>query len=205
MSKIKVCILDYGSGNVGSVFNMMRLINPEVYISNNPKNIQSATHLILPGVGAFGASMDKIKKTIPIDILKMEVIERRKPFLGICVGMQVLADTGFEFGESPGLGWIPGKVRRIKAENVPLPHVGWNEIHAEKSSPLFNKFQHDPDFYFVHSYCFDPENSENVIATTVYGEKFASAISMNNIFGVQFHPEKSQQSGRVLLENFCAL
>lgn len=205
MRKPKVCILNYGSGNVGSVFNILKLINPEVVISNEPEEILKASHLVLPGVGAFGASMEKIRKTIPLEVLKDEVFKKNKPFLGICVGMQVLADIGYEFGEHQGLGWIPGEVRRIKAGKLPLPHVGWNEAEIKKKGPLFSRFQDNPDFYFVHSYCFVPKSSAVIQSITTYGEKIVSSIQDKNIFGVQFHPEKSQQSGRVLLENFCQI
>ena len=208
MDENKICILDYGSGNVSSVYNLLLTIiqpNDKVLISNNPKDIISATHIILPGVGAFGASMEKIKRKIDLEILEREILEIKKPFLGICVGMQVLSDVGYEFGEHKGLGWIKGEVRKLEAGNLPLPHIGWNNIEAANNSPLLKGLNDNQDFYFVHSYVFKEKNIENVAARTEYGEKFNSVIAKDNIFGVQFHPEKSQKAGKLLLNNFFRL
>jgi imidazole glycerol-phosphate synthase subunit HisH len=198
----RVCILDYGSGNVRSVFNLLASIGGDVRISNDPGEIESASHLILPGVGAFGASMAKVRDRVPIDAVKREVFDRRKPFLGICVGMQLLADRGLEFGDHAGLGWIPGVVDRLASAPNPLPHIGWNNIDIVRSSPLLDSFQTHQDFYFVHSYVFRPVDPAAVVARTDYGETFAAMIARENIFGVQFHPEKSQKAGRVLMQNF---
>lgn len=202
---MRVCILDYGSGNVQSVYNMLSTIESNVVISNNPDDIVSATHIILPGVGAFGAAMEKIKNTIPMGVLKTEVFEKKKPFLGICVGLQVLADRGFEFGEHYGLGWISGTVEKIETGSLPLPHIGWNSIKIVNHSPLLDHFDNNQDFYFVHSFAFKEKNATNIVATTEYGQEFNSIISKDNIYGVQFHPEKSQKAGKVLLENFLKI
>ena len=130
MSSKKVCILDYGSGNVQSVFNIFQTITDQVVISNQAREISSASHIVLPGVGAFGSAIKKIKNKIPLNILEKEVINNNKPFLGICIGMQVLAEAGFEFGEHKGLGWIPGKVEKMDAgKDFPLPHIGWNSMY----------------------------------------------------------------------------
>lgn len=202
MTNKKVCILDYGSGNTRSVFNVFTTLTPNVLISNKSADIKNASHIILPGVGAFGASMEKIKNKIPLDTLEHEIIKRSKPFLGICVGMQVLADYGYEFGKHKGLGWISGTVEKIKIKNLILPHVGWNNIDIVRQIPLLDKFKNKQDFYFLHSFIFREKNKKNIAAKTNYGENFNSVIFKNNIFGVQFHPEKSQKVGRVLIENF---
>lgn len=199
---IKVCILDYGSGNTKSVFNIFHSLQSNTVISNAIEDIESATHIILPGVGAFGASMKKIHEQIPIDALEKEVLQKKKPFLGICVGMQVLADVGYEFGEEKGLGWIKGEVRKLETKDLPLPHVGWNNVVVDKSSPITKEFAENIDFYFVHSFAFTPVDKENVIAHTEYGSTFTSVIGKENIFGVQFHPEKSQRAGTLLIKNF---
>ena len=198
----KICILNYGSGNISSVFNMLKTIVNDVIVSNSKQDIQSSSHLILPGVGAFGASMAKIRKTVPINILEQEVLQNKKPFLGICVGMQVLANKGYEFGDYQGLGWIAGAVEKIDAHTLPLPHIGWNSIEILRPVPLLEHFSDEQDFYFVHSFAFKEEEPADVVAKTEYGEKFTSVIAKDNIFGVQFHPEKSQKAGRLLLENF---
>jgi glutamine amidotransferase len=202
---VKVCILDYGSGNVKSVFNLLSSITDDVKISNDISIIEKATHLILPGVGAFGASMSKIKKKLPLDIIENEVFRSKKPFLGICVGMQVLAEKGFEFGEYDGLGWLSGNVIKIDSKDKPLPHIGWNDIQIKHPSPLLHNFDNNQDFYFAHSYAFKTLSDENILATTNYGEEFISAANKENIFGVQFHPEKSQKAGKMLMLNFLSL
>lgn len=200
-----ICILDYGSGNVRSVFNVIATLSDDVRVSNDAAVIESATHIVLPGVGAFAAAMEKIERSIDLGVLATEVLEKGKPFLGICVGLQVLASTGHEFGEHPGLGWIPGTVERLETHGLPLPHVGWNNIAPRQASPLLAHFDGEPDFYFVHSYVFRPAHSGDTVATTCYGTQFTSVVSRGNVHGVQFHPEKSQKAGTQLLRNFLSL
>lgn len=202
MEQKTICILDYGSGNVKSVYNVVHYLGYNVQISNEPEVIRSCTHIILPGVGAFGASMEKIRKNISISILEEEVIQKKKPFLGICVGMQVLADKGMEFGEHKGLGWIGGVVDKIDSKGEPLPHMGWNNIEIIKDSPLFLNLKEYRDFYFVHSFVFNVNNDSHVLAKTEYGSEFICLIKKDNIYGIQFHPEKSQKAGQLLLKNF---
>ncbi len=206
MSQLKVCILDYGSGNTGSVLNIFRWLGDQLpiesQISNQPRDIQAATHLVLPGVGAFKSAMEKIKQLIPLPVLKEQVMTKKVPFLGICVGMQALADVGYEFGEHQGLGWITGQVSKLPTKTLPLPHVGWNNIILKRPSPLTVGFDDSSDFYFVHSYAFECQNKDQIVATTDYDGEFTSIIQSQNIFGVQFHPEKSQQAGQLLLKNF---
>ena len=202
---IKVCILDYGSGNVKSVFNLLSTLIDDVVVSNEPMMIANASHIIMPGVGAFGSAMRKIKETLPLDTLEQEILTKKKPFLGICVGMQVMASIGVEFGEHSGLGWIEGRVDKMEIKGLPLPHVGWNNVISKKESPLLEGLGNDPDFYFVHSYAFNVKNSESLLASTIYGEEFCSVIQHENLFGVQFHPEKSQRTGIKLMKNFLSI
>ena len=201
----KICVLDYGSGNVKSVYNMFSLMGAHVTVSNRPEDIRYATHIVLPGVGAFGASMKKIKERVPLDLLEKEVFVEKKPFLGICVGMQVLAQEGFEFGWHEGLGWIPGIVRKLNTNGLPSTHIGWNNLLIKRKSGILKGHSTGQDFYFAHSFAFEAENDENVIAETGYGEMFNSIVQCENIFGVQFHPEKSQRAGKLLLQNFLEL
>lgn len=197
----RVCILDYGSGNVRSVFNMFEDLSADVHISNDPAAIRDASHLVLPGVGAFGASMAKIRERIPLDVVEQQ-IAGGKPFLGICVGFQVLADIGLEFGEHRGLGWLPGRVERLPAGDLVLPHVGWNAAEAVREHPLLTGLGGERDFYFVHSFVVTPADARDVVAETSYGARFCSIASRGNVSGVQFHPEKSQRAGKILLKNF---
>ena len=202
MNNKSICLLDYGSGDVKSVYNLLHFLGYDVKISNNLRVIIDRTHIILPGVGAFGTSMNKIMDKIPFDVLENEVINKGKPFLGICVGMQVLADKGFEFGEHRGFGWISGVVKKINTEDLPSLHIGWNDLIIKKESPLLKGIDIINDFYFVHSYIFDVENVNSTLAQTNYGNNFTSVLSKDNIYGVQFHPEKSQKAGQLIFKNF---
>jgi glutamine amidotransferase len=207
MSKnnINVCIIDYGSGNVGSVYNIFSSINNSVKVSNEKEDIEKATHIVLPGVGAFGAAMEKITKLASFESLKESVLLKKKLFLGICVGMQILADEGYEHGNYKGLGWIPGSVKKIEAKDFRLPHVGWNNIKIINNNNLLRDFGNEVDFYYVHSYYFGVKDACNVLATSDYGIEFPTIVNRDNIYGVQFHPEKSQKAGIKLLTNFLNL
>lgn len=196
----KVCILDYGSGNVKSVFNAINRY-ADCVISNEVSEIKNASHLILPGVGSFKDSMDRIIATLPIDEIR-ESLAKEKPFLGICVGMQVLASIGIEFVEANGLDFVAGTVSKLNSKELPLPHVGWNNLEVIKQNSLTKNIDEQDDFYFTHSYGFTEISTDFVLATTEYGGVFPSIISKGNMFGVQFHPEKSQKSGAKILENF---
>jgi glutamine amidotransferase len=199
--KIRVCILDYGSGNVASVRNSFDRLGFESHVSNKLSDIIKASHLVLPGVGAFKASMDKINVNLPIDVIRAE-ISADKPFLGICVGMQVFAESGFEFGVHPGLNLIPGaEVLELPAQ-VSKPHVGWNSIKIESNHPILNDIDDGADFYFVHSYVLSKIDKTTLIASSDYGIQFPAIFAKNNLLGVQFHPEKSQSNGDKLLQNF---
>lgn len=200
----KVCILDYGSGNVKSVFNLISFLGYNVKVSNEIDDIKSASHIILPGVGAFGSAMKKIRLKIPLRELTYETIEKKKPFLGICVGMQVLVEMGYEYGEHSGLGWMPGTVNKIETKTYPSLHIGWNNINIKSDSILFKGLGDINDFYFVHSYAVNT-NDALCIAKTEYENTFCSSIQKENIYGVQFHPEKSQKAGQKLIHNFLSI
>lgn len=203
-NKIKVCLVDYGSGNVRSVFNMIESMGVNVSVSNSAADFDKASHLILPGVGTFGAAMDKLRSMNIIEALTNSVINQKKPFLGICVGLQILADHGYEHGEHQGLGWIPGEVKKMDVGDLMLPHVGWNNIEVINRSDLIGDLNDEVDFYFTHSYSFFADNQSNVSAVFEYGDKFTAVVNKENIFGVQFHPEKSQKAGNIILNNFFA-
>ncbi|MES2176550.1 MAG: imidazole glycerol phosphate synthase subunit HisH [Gemmatimonadota bacterium] len=201
-----VCVLDYGSGNVRSVRNLFASLVADIVVSNNPEDIRRATHLVLPGVGAFGAAMTRISARLPVADLQQIVIVEGKPFLGICVGMQVLADRGLEFGEHAGLGWIAGTTRGLDTgSDVSIPHTGWNDLATVHHSPLLDGLGDRPDFYFVHSFIFVPDDPADVVATATHGETFAAVVQRRNIIGAQFHPEKSQHSGIRFARNFLGL
>ena len=200
--KRQILILDYGSGNVKSVLNICKYIEDNTLVSNDIEDIKKCSHIILPGVGSFKASMNKIKKNLPLEEIMNQIINKQKPILGICVGMQVLANIGYEFGEYAGLSLIDGSVKKLETNKYPLPNIGWNNIIIKKDNILFKKLEKNNSFYFVHSYAFIPKYSDNIIASSLYEKKFVCAIQKENIFGVQFHPEKSQTSGIQLLKNF---
>ena len=197
----KICILDYGSGNVASVRNSFQRLQIECVVSNEIQDVLDASHLVLPGVGAFEASMEKIEKKLPLSDIKSQ-IELGKPFLGICVGMQVLAERGFEFGIHPGLNLLPGsEVIEFPAE-ISKPHVGWNSVEILKAHPILENIESGTDFYFVHSYFVSKIDDSSEIAVCDYGVRFPAVLAKNNLVGVQFHPEKSQNNGDILLQNF---
>jgi imidazole glycerol-phosphate synthase subunit HisH len=204
LNQTNVCILDYGSGNVKSVYNLISFLGYNVKVSNEIDDIKTATHIILPGVGAFGSAMKKINLKIPLVDLANEVIQNKKPFLGICVGMQVLVEKGYEYGEHDGLGWLPGFVNKIETNTYPSLHIGWNNINVKTDSILFQGLDDINDFYFVHSYAVNTDETFE-ISDTEYGNKFCSSVQKDNIYGVQFHPEKSQKAGQKLIHNFLSI
>jgi len=201
---MRVIIIDYGMGNTFSVYNALYYLGAEVEISKDPAKIEQAERIVLPGVGAFGKCMENLRKTGLIPLLEKHVFEKRKPFLGICVGMQVMATTGHEKGIHEGLDWIKGEVRMLDTaqSRLPLPHVGWNDINVQKPNPLLAEERKDQSFYFVHSYALFPEDKEAIVATCSYGQAFCASIQKDNLFATQFHPEKSQKNGLKFLEAF---
>jgi len=199
-----IAIVDYGMGNIASVRNALQLLGADPLITLKTEDFAAATHIILPGVGSFQGGMAELHRRGIARILAREVLENKKPFLGICLGMQLLGSRGEEGGDTEGLGYIPGRVRRLRVDEARyrLPHIGWNTV-TRKDVPLFRGVISE-DFYFVHSYVLVPESARDVTGTCEYGEKFAASVQRNNIFGVQFHPEKSQRGGLALLKNFIA-
>ncbi len=200
-------VINYGSGNFTSVWNALNYLDLEIHEVDSPEKMEGVDRLILPGVGAFPSAMDRLEHLGMTDAMQNEVIGNRKPLLGICIGMQVLADLGTEFHECRGLGYVAGTVRRFDSDQLglPVPHMGWNELTILSDCPLFKRMSDSPSFYFVHSYRFEPKDSSSTVATCEYGEDFCACVQNEHIFGVQFHPEKSQHDGLTLLENFCSL
>ena len=195
-----VAIIGYGMGNVQSVQKALNAINVESIISDKSEEIAQCSHIILPGVGSFKKAMENLHTKDLVSVLTKEVKEKKKPFLGICLGMQLLAEKGFEDGETNGLGFIEGSVQRIPDNNLPTTHIGWNNIKV-KNKKYFSDIQ-DNNFYFVHSFCLEPTNSSDVAATVEYGCEITAAVQRENVFGTQFHPEKSQMEGLKILKNF---
>lgn len=203
-----ITIIDYGLGNIRAFVNVYSRLNIETRIAHTEKDLQGATKIILPGVGAFDHAMTLLNASGMRNTLEQIVFEDKVPIVGICVGMQILAKSSEE-GTLPGLGWIDGVVKKFNPETIPfktqLPHMGWNNIKLIKHHSLMEGFNSESIFYFLHSYFFACNNSENVISTTEYGINYASTINKENIFGIQFHPEKSHSNGIKLLHNFAKL
>lgn len=204
----KIAIIDYGSGNLHSAFKAVKKAaesktGSSVILTSKPEDVDSASHIILPGVGAFQDCMDGLHSINGmIEALSENVMNKKKNFLGICVGMQLLAEKGLEEGEHSGLGWLQGEVSRINPANkdYKIPHMGWNELIELKDNAL-TKGLNQKDFYFVHSYSMKTERN-NIIATADYAEEIVAVVNKENIYGTQFHPEKSQENGLKLLSNF---
>lgn len=202
---MKIYIIDYGMSNLGSIKNaLIECGGQNVAVITDPNNLKDATHIVLPGVGSFKDGMDNLIKFGWYEPLRKIILEKKTPLLGICLGMQLLADKGYEGGEIDGLGLISGIVIKLKPvnKNERIPHVGWNEVFPTHTDPLFNNIPEGIDFYFVHSYHFIPKDKKNILSTTPYCGSFVSSINQKNIYGVQFHPEKSQRPGFQLLRNF---
>ena len=201
----KVVVIDYDMCNLDSVKRAVEECGGDPVISNDRKDIEKAANLILPGVGAFGKGMDNLTNLGLIEIIKEQVNAKGIPFLGICLGMQLLASVGFEGGLKNGMNLIPGKVVKLNGvEGLRIPHIGWNEVKFKKDSLLFTNLKDSSDFYFVHSYHFICEDENNILAQTDYDINFASVVNKDNIFGTQFHPEKSQKAGFQILKNFIS-
>ena len=207
----KISIVDYGSGNVLSAQKSFvkiakdNNIEVDVLISKKINDVKNSTHIVLPGQGAFSTCMNGLKKTDGlIDELSEFALIKKKPFLGICVGMQMLAEMSEENGVHEGLGWIDGQIKLLPGDNLKLPHMGWN-LAIPTDSKYNNLISNKNDYYFVHSYYFDCANKDNILAETKYGTNFASIVGKENIYGVQFHPEKSSSQGLNLLREFIRL
>jgi len=200
MSK-RVVIIDYGMGNTASVKKAFNKLGAETLISADPKEIHLATHIVLPGVGAFPDGIRNLKEGGLAETLNKKILEEKIPFLGICLGMQLIAEKSFEFGAHDGLGWIKGDVRKLEVNGLRLPHVGWDNIEVSPDEQMFQGIT-DFNFYFVHSYHLICGEKNVVTSVCQYGEKFLASLRKDNIWATQFHPEKSQTSGLRLLENF---
>ena len=208
---MKVTIVDYSSGNISSVINSFKEVaqnKATIEVTSDLNKIKSSDKIVLPGQGSFKSCVDALNKINGLnDTLNELVIANKKPLLGICVGLQMFADIGYEETETKGLGWISGKVSKINNQNgkFKLPHIGWNEINIVKDSKIFNNIEDKSHMYFVHSYEFIPEDKSVITATTDYSSKVVCAAEKENIFGTQFHPEKSDKIGLTIIENFITL
>ena len=202
-----VLVVDYKMGNIDSIVRGIEECGEKPIVSNRPEDFQAASSIILPGVGSFTKAMENIHKYGLEELLRENAVDKKKPLLGICLGMQILASKGFEGGETPGLGLIEGEVVRFQTDDpeIRIPHVGWNEVIFAQNSPLFNNIESGRDFYFVHSYHFICADESISIAYTPYCGDFTSVVCKGNIFGTQFHPEKSQRVGLQLLKNFLII
>ena len=203
-----ITIVDYGLGNVRAFVNVYKRLNIAVRTAANADELRGSEKVILPGVGSFDHAMELLERSGMRDTLDDMALNRRVPILGICVGMQMLARSSDE-GRLPGLGWIAGSVRRLAplmAESpLPLPHMGWNDVRVVSRDGLFDQLEIDARFYFLHSYYFDCDRADDAAAVVRYGRDFACAVHAGNIYGVQFHPEKSHRWGTRLLQNFASL
>ena len=208
---MNVTIVDYQSGNISSVINSFTEVakgKVNLEVTSNINKIKSSDKIVLPGQGSFKSCVDSLN-SIPglVDTLKDFAIINKKPLLGICVGLQMFADVGFEETETKGLGWISGKVSKIDNQNgkYKLPHIGWNQINIVKDSKIFKGIENNSHMYFVHSYEFVPEDKNIVSATTDYSSNIVCSVEKENIFGTQFHPEKSDKIGLKIIDNFISL
>jgi glutamine amidotransferase len=208
---MNVTIVDYNSGNISSVVNSFKEVAKEkikIEISSNLNKIKSSDKIVLPGQGSFKSCVDALNSIDGlIDTLNEFTIINKKPLLGICVGLQMFADVGYEETETKGLGWISGKVSKIDNQNgkFKLPHIGWNELNILKDSQIFKDIKNKSHMYFVHSYEFFPEDKNVISATTDYSSSIVCSVEKENIFGTQFHPEKSHTEGLKLIDNFLNL
>ncbi len=202
-----IAVIDYGSGNLHSVAKALAAVaqaDETVRVTNDPTLVAHADRIVLPGVGAFAdcwRGLNAVPGMVPA--LQQRVLKQGTPFLGVCVGMQLLAAFGYEHETSPGLGWVPGSVRALpRPAGGKIPHMGWNNVRFTTTHPLFRNIANDAHFYFVHSYHFLADTPAHVLAQCVYGQDFAAAVGHGNICGTQFHPEKSQATGLQLYRNF---
>ena len=208
---MNVTIVDYQSGNISSVINSFTEVakgKVNLEVTSDIKKINTSDKIVLPGQGSFKSCVDSLNNINGlVDTLKEFVITKKKPLLGICVGLQMFADIGYEEAETKGLGWISGKVSKIDNQNgkFKLPHIGWNEIEIQKESKIFKDIKNKSHMYFVHSYEFVPEDKSVISATTDYSSKIVCSIERENLFGTQFHPEKSDKTGLNIIKNFLDL
>jgi len=202
-----VAVVDYGMCNLGSIVGALDHCGAIPVVATDPSVLRAATHVVLPGVGAFGEGMSNLVRRGLDAALEEEVLGKAKPFLGICLGMQLMASAGEEGGHTKGLGWLAAVIRKLEPREPGerVPHMGWNEVHIERESPLFKGIRSGTDFYFVHSYHATGVPEGQVLARSPYCGGLVASVEAGNAFGVQFHPEKSQKPGLQLLRNFLSL
>jgi glutamine amidotransferase len=204
-----ICLINYGMGNLQSVVNAFEAVGRTVEVTDKPIKLANATAIVLPGVGAFGDGMAGLRDRGFVEALNREVRERGKPFLGFCLGLQLLTEVGTEHGTHQGLGWIPGQCERLSvvesSEDVRIPHIGWNDVHFVKTDGLYAGLGDSAVFYFVHSYAVSPPDKSIVSGVCNHGGDFVASVEFGNISATQFHPEKSQSAGLKVLENWCAM
>jgi len=206
-----ITIVDYSSGNISSVINSFKEVAKDkvnIEVTSDLNKIKSSDKVVLPGQGSFKSCVDSLKKINGlVESLNEFAINNKKPLLGICVGLQMFADIGYEETETKGLGWISGKVSKIDNQNgkYKLPHIGWNQINIVKESKIFKDIDNNSHMYFVHSYEFIPNDKNVISATTDYSSNIVCSVEKENIFGTQFHPEKSDKSGLKIIDNFISL
>ncbi|MDZ4390679.1 MAG: imidazole glycerol phosphate synthase subunit HisH [Gemmatimonadales bacterium] len=203
-----ITIIDYGLGNIGAFANVYKRMNVPAKVATTAEELADAERIILPGVGAFDHAMNLLNASGMRDTLDDLVMVQKKPVIGVCVGMQILT-CGSDEGDQVGLGWIPGQVRHFSAtaatQTLPLPHMGWNDVEPLAGQPLFKGVESNARFYFLHSYYFECAQTAHIAATAGYGHEFSCAVRKDNIFGVQFHPEKSHHFGAAVLKNFAEI
>ncbi len=201
-------VVDYGLGNVQAFLTTFKRLGLKATRAKTAEDLVGASKIILPGVGAFDHAIGLLDRSGMRPVLETLVLKDKVPVLGICVGMQILA-TSSEEGNSPGLGWVPGKVRSFRSDDrsadLPLPHMGWNDVEPKSGSPVFAGLESNARFYFLHSYFFECDEPSHIAAVASYGVDFSCAVSAGNVYGVQFHPEKSHHFGAQLLKNFGEL
>ncbi len=208
---MNITIVDYNSGNISSVVNSFKEVvqnKVNIEVTSDLKKIESSDKIVLPGQGSFKSCVDALNNINGlVESLEKFSIDNKKPILGICVGLQMFADIGYEETETKGLGWIPGKVSKIDNQNgkYKLPHIGWNQINIVKESKIFKNIENNSHMYFVHSYEFIPNDKNVISATTNYSSNIVCSVEKENLFGTQFHPEKSDKIGLQIIENFINL
>jgi len=198
-----IAIIDYGMGNLRSVAKGFEKVGVEALVTNNPGDLSNALGVVLPGVGAFSDAMESLRQHGMIEAIN-QVVQQGKPFLGICLGLQLLFESSEEWGTTRGLGLLPGRVKKLPS-GVKIPHMGWNTLKFMRKCSLFDGIPENSAFYFVHSYYVDPSDPADITGVTEYGIEFTSVAARNNVFGIQFHPEKSSALGLQILNNFGRL
>jgi imidazole glycerol-phosphate synthase subunit HisH len=205
VSAPRIGIVAYGMGNIASLGNALRAVGADVVLATRPEQLRETSHIVLPGVGAFPAGMERLRALgFEAEIVRL-VVEERRALLGICLGMQLLATTGEEHRSCAGLGLVPGRAVALQAGGLRLPHIGWNDTRVTRENSLVQAGNEPECFYYVHGYQLVPEEPTDVVLTCEYGRPFAAGIERGRIFGVQFHPEKSHAAGLTVLKNFVAV